>query len=202
MLPVSTETVPSVAEATQDPVRQRALDGDLKSAGSTDLVSPQTEFDADTGASVVKNAGLNTENGASDAQGYKPAQSPSFADTVRKFQPAEMFLLLAVALSIMAFLAAIVGGIAAKRREPIISDYSDCAWSSDQWQQAGMHEQEWIEQRSRAQPESGASLQNRMAVSLRPAGVLRCLSWAIVDVCGGSRAVRWLQGRRHASLRH
>jgi hypothetical protein len=196
MLPVSTETVSSVPAATQD---------DLKSTGSTDGVSPQTEFDADNGAFVVKNAGLNTENGASDAHGYEPAESPSFADAVRKFQPAEVFLLLAIGLSMMAFLAAIVSRIAAKRREPIISDYSDYACSSDQWQQAGMHEQEWIEQRSRAQPKSGASLQNRSpssAVSLLPTAALRYLSWAIVDVWGGSRVVRWLQRRRQASLRH
>jgi hypothetical protein len=124
MLPVSTETAPPVTAPTQDPVEQNAPVADLKSTGGTDVVSSQSESDADNGASVVKNVGLTTENGASDAQGYKPAESPSFADTVRTLQPAEIVFLL-IGLSIIVFLVAIVSRTGAKRREPIISDYSD-----------------------------------------------------------------------------
>jgi hypothetical protein len=111
MLPVSTVTAPSVAAPTQDPMQQSAPLGDLKSTGGTDVVSPETESDADNGASVVKNAGLNTENGASDVQGYKPADSPSVADTARTLQPSEIFSFLALGLIMMAFLVAVASRI-------------------------------------------------------------------------------------------
>jgi hypothetical protein len=96
MLPLSTVAAPPVGAPTQDPVQQSAPVGDLKSTGGTDVVSAQTESDAEDVVSVDKNAGLNAGNGGSDAQRYQP-------DNVRTF-----LFLLAIGLCMMAILILVV----------------------------------------------------------------------------------------------
>jgi hypothetical protein len=44
-----------------------------------------------------------------------------------------MFFLLAIGLSMVVFLIAIASRIAAKRREPLITDYPDSAWSNERF---------------------------------------------------------------------
>jgi hypothetical protein len=75
--------------------------GDHKSTSGADVVSARTESDADNIASVDKNAGLNAENGGSDAQRYEPAE----ADNVRT-----LLFLLAIGLYMMGFLIFLAKG--------------------------------------------------------------------------------------------
>jgi hypothetical protein len=105
------------------------------STGSADAVPSNTGSDAKTAPapSAVHNAGPDADRSGSDAAQQKPAEAPGLVDTIATLQPTEMFFLLAIGLSMVVFLIAIASRIAAKRREPIITDYPDSAWSNDQF---------------------------------------------------------------------
>jgi hypothetical protein len=93
---------------------------DGTSTGSADAVPSNTGSGAKNAAS-----GPDAERNGSDAAQPKPAEGSGLADTIATLQPTEMFFLLAIGLSMVIFLIAIATRIAAKRREPIITDYSD-----------------------------------------------------------------------------
>lgn len=99
------------------------------STGDAAAVPSNTGSDAKNAASAVHNAGPDAEGSGSDDAQQKPA--PGLADTIATLQPTEMFFLVAVGLSMVVFLIVIASRIAAKRREPIITDYRDAAWSND-----------------------------------------------------------------------
>jgi hypothetical protein len=89
--------------------------------------------DVKNAASAVHEADPDAERSGSDAAQQKPAEAPGLADTIATIQPTEIFFLLAIGLSMVVFLIAIASRIAAKRREPIITDYPDSAWSNDRF---------------------------------------------------------------------
>jgi hypothetical protein len=102
------------------------------SVGSADAVPSNTRFDFKNAASAVHKAGPDAERSGSDAAQQKPHETHGLVDTIATLQPTEMFFLLAIGLSMVAFLIAIASRIAAQRREPIITDYHESAWSDDQ----------------------------------------------------------------------
>jgi hypothetical protein len=100
--------------------------------GSADAVPSNTRFDFKNAASAVHKAGPDAERSGSDAAQQKPHETHGLVDTIATLQPTEMFFLLAIGLSMVVFLIAIASRIAAQRREPIITDYPESAWSDDQ----------------------------------------------------------------------
>jgi hypothetical protein len=100
------------------------------STDSADTVPSNTGSEAKDAA--VPEAGPDAERGKPDAAQPESAETPSLADTIATLQPTELFFLLAIGLSTVVFLVAIASRIAAKRREPIITEYPDSAWSNDQ----------------------------------------------------------------------
>jgi hypothetical protein len=101
------------------------------STDSADTVPSNTGSEAKDAA--VPEAGPDVERGKPNAAQPEPAETPSLADTIATLQPTELFFLLAIGLSAVVFLVAIASRIAAKRREPIITEYPDSAWSHDQF---------------------------------------------------------------------
>jgi hypothetical protein len=101
------------------------------SMGNADAVVSGS--DVKNAASAVHEAEPDAERSGSDAAQQKPAEAPGLADTIATLQPTEMFFLLAIGLSMVVFLIAIASRIAAKRREPFITDYPDSAWSNDRF---------------------------------------------------------------------
>ena len=99
------------------------------STDSADTVPSNTGSAAKDAA--VPEAGPDAERGKSDVTQQEPAATPSLADTIATLQPTELFFLLAIGLSAVVFLVAIASRIAAMRREPIITEYSDSAWRND-----------------------------------------------------------------------
>jgi hypothetical protein len=151
---------------------------------SADAAPPNTGSDAKNAAS-----GPDAEHNGSDAAQPKPAEASGLADTIATLQPTEMFFLLAIGLSMVIFLIAIATRIAAKRREPIITDYSDYQFDpplvddtqfanetmDEQWIDEeqdvpfidpqgldDLHEQDWIEE------PPPARTNQKKAVSSRP----------------------------------
>jgi hypothetical protein len=107
-----------------------AADGNATSTDSADTVPSNTRSEAKDAA--VPEARPDGGRGESDAAQQKPAETPGLADTIATFQPTEMFFLLAFGLTMVVILVAIASRIAAKRREPIITEYPDPTWSNDQ----------------------------------------------------------------------
>jgi hypothetical protein len=119
------------AQAAPAAQGESAADGNATSTDSADKVPSNTGSEAKDAA--VPEAGPDAERGKSDAAQQEPAETPGLADTIATLQPTEMFFLLAIGLTMVVILVAIASRIAAKRREPIITEYPDSAWSNDQF---------------------------------------------------------------------
>jgi hypothetical protein len=120
-----------VAPATQGGSATAVSNG--ASMGNADAVASSSGSDVKNAASAVHEAEPDAERSGPDAAQQKPAEAPGLADTIATLQPTEMFFLLAIGLSMVVFLIAIASRIAAKRREPFITDYRDSASSNERF---------------------------------------------------------------------
>jgi hypothetical protein len=120
-----------VAPATQGGSATTVSNG--ASMGNADAVAALSRSDVKNAASAVHEAEPDAERSGTDAAQQKLAEAPGLADTIATLQPTEMFFLLAIGLSMVVFLIAIASSIAAKRREPFITDYPDSAWSNERF---------------------------------------------------------------------
>lgn len=100
---------------------------DRTSPGKADAVASVSRSGVKNAAAAVHAA--DAERSGSDAARQKPAEAPGLASATL---PTEMFLLLAIGLSMAVFLIAFAFRIAARRREAIITVSPDSAWSSEQ----------------------------------------------------------------------
>jgi hypothetical protein len=126
-------TVP-VGVPTQEAAQPNApAVSDGTSRGNLDAVAPISGSDVKNAASAVREAEPDAVRSGSDAAQRKLAEAPGLADTIATLQPTEMFFLLAVGLSMVVFLIAIASRIAAKRREPFITDYPDSGGSNERF---------------------------------------------------------------------
>ncbi len=109
---------------------------DATSTGSADAgpsnAGSDAKSDAKNAASAAHDSGPNGESSGSDDAQQNPEGAPGVADTDATFQPTEVFFLVAIGLSMVVFLIAIARRIAARGRDPIITDYPCSAWSNDQ----------------------------------------------------------------------
>jgi hypothetical protein len=103
--------------------------GNATSTDSADTVRSNAGSAAKDAA--VPEVGPDAERGESDAAQRQPAETAGLAEKIATLQPTELFILLAIGLSTLVFLVAIASRIVAKRREPIITEYADPAWSND-----------------------------------------------------------------------
>jgi hypothetical protein len=140
-VPTQQAAQPSAPAAQVAPDAQAAQPSAPAAQGGSTAAGNATSTDsADTvrsnAGSVAKDAavpevGPDAERGASDAAQRQPAETAGLAEKIATLQPTELFILLAIGLSTLVFLVAIASRIVAKRREPIITEYADPAWSND-----------------------------------------------------------------------
>lgn len=129
--------------------RQPGADTNNSGAGSN----------AGNAVSVVPQAPADGGAGTAAATPHQAAGPPALTDTITTLAPTEMFFLVATALSFLVFLVAIASRITAQRREPIITEFPQFAWSDDPVDPvepmgfgdsefaAAAHEESWDERR-------------------------------------------------------
>ena len=135
-VPVQEAAQPSAPAARVAPAAQAGSApavGTGASKGNAHAVASISGSDVNNAGSAVHEAEPDVERSGSKAAQQKPAEAAGPADTIAPLQPTEMFFFLAIGLGMVVFLIAIVSMIAAKSREPFITDYRDSAWSNDRF---------------------------------------------------------------------
>jgi hypothetical protein len=131
-VPTQEAAQPSAPAAQVAPATQGGSATAVSNGTSRNADAVVSGSDVKNAASAVHEAVPDAERDGPDAAQQKPAEAHGL-DTIATLQPTEMFLLLAIWLSMVVFLIAIASRIAAKRREPTITAYPDSAWSNDRF---------------------------------------------------------------------